>query len=949
MVTTRATLAIPTPLQELQEDHVALNTATAARRVTIVELVANPPLALVAVPNLYRLIPTSAAPAMGTTSASAVFAVLRTGGVATRPTTALPAVNRALETAPQRPLLGMAVGMALAALSSVTNCVLAASAAPLPYGYCGTTAEYCTDPDCQFAFGTCDSSHTPAGPTTLNDPRPLLGQVTYDNDIYDCAQNNVVALTYDDGPYLYTSQLLDILKSYGFKATFFMTGNNLHKGPIDETAPYPDLIKRMVAEGHQVASHTWSHYSLSNIPSDVRKQQMVKNERAIANIIGKYPTYMRPPYSQCNQASGCWADMKALGYHRVYFDLDTQDYLNPNTIQNSKNIVKQILATPGTTDYLSIQHDIVQQSVTNLTYYYFDLIKNKGWKGVTAGECLNDAPANWYRTPGGSGATPISPSTSIITSKTTATTSRTTSKASTTTPKSTAAAPTPTSGPECVVQAVPATSMEFEPGTLMSSTSFFRLALIVGLALVGKAASHEHHDDKIPEGEAISPDPIDTTLWIHIIVQIVAFGLIFPTGMVLGIVRSRWHVPLQTLGAIIALLGYFLGHAHGGRQFAHNIHASFATILMLLLLVQVLFGIYLKLHLEKKSQNTIHARIRRYFVLTHGVIGKVMPVVSWVQMLFGGITALGFCRDDHLGQCLAHFIMGSAFIGYGILLTILLLVGQAWLQRTGRSQEFFDSLIIAAWGCVNTFTEHRWGGPWVKNDLQHTSMGIVWWCAGLLGLWLSRKRDGRPKRNLIPAMVILITGWAMSAHPQSLELSTHVHAVFGYTLMAAGAARIIEIAFILRDRGSVDEEGKGDEASSWQYLTPFLLHASGLLFMGATEEQMAFLTNAHIHVSHVSYILILYSIAFLLFLFVTMLLNLYAAHAWPTNQPVVMKNAGSGVANGAIPLTNGHIDRRMRDAEEFELEGLMSDDEDDNDVGNKDGRGGKGVKHSQST
>lgn len=50
--------------------------------------------------------------------------------------------------------------------------------------------------------------------------------------------------------------------------------------------------------------------------------------------------------------------------------------------------------------------------------------------------------------------------------------------------------------------------MEIEPAPPMSSTSFFRLALVVGLALVGKAASHEHHDDKIPEGEAVSPDPI---------------------------------------------------------------------------------------------------------------------------------------------------------------------------------------------------------------------------------------------------------------------------------------------------------------------------------------------------------------------------------------------------------------------------------------------------------
>ncbi|KAI4213680.1 MAG: hypothetical protein LQ351_003646 [Letrouitia transgressa] len=438
---------------------------------------------------------------------------------------------------------------------------------------------------------------------------------------------------------------------------------------------------------------------------------------------------------------------------------------------------------------------------------------------------------------------------------------------------------------------------------------------IAGLCLVRTAIAHEHHDDKIPEGAAVSPDPIDSTLWIHIVIQIVTFGILFPVGMVLGIVRSRWHVPLQTAGGILTVLGYFLGHAHGGRQFKHNVHASFATILMFILIVQFAFGVYLRLHLEKG----FHGRVRKYAVIMHGVVGKTMPVVSWVQMLFGGITALGYCRDDHLGQCLAHFIMGSAFVGYGIILTILLLVGQTWLRRTGRSQEFFDSLLIAAWGCVNTFTEHRWGGPWVKNDLQHTSMGIVWWCAGLLGVWLSRKRDGQPKRNLIPAMVIILTGWGMSAHPQGLELSTKVHTVFGYTLMAAGAARIVEIAFVLRDRQSLDDQNE-EEINSWQYLTPFLLYASGFLFMGATEEQMALLSSAH--VTHVSYILILYSLAFLLFLYVAMLLHLYAVQVWPATPPKPNN------PNGTLQRPNGHLERRIHDAEEFELQGLISEDDD---------------------
>ena len=104
--------------------------------------------------------------------------------------------------------------------------------------------------------------------------------------------------------------------------------------------------------------------------------------------------------------------------------------------------------------------------------------------------------------------------------------------------------------------------------------------------------------------------------------------------------------------------------------------------------------------------------------------------------------------------------------------------------------------------------------------------------------------------------------------------------------------------------------------------------------MGATEEQMSLLSS--LHVTHVSYILLLYSIAFLMFLFVIMLLHLYAAYTWPisgdqNSQSVLPKMNGSGGAR-----RNGHVRgvgsigdaQRLRDAEEFELEGLMSDDED---------------------
>ena len=66
-------------------------------------------------------------------------------------------------------------------------------------------------------------------------------------------------------------------------------------------------------------------------------------------------------------------------------------------------------------------------------------------------------------------------------------------------------------------------------------------------------------------------------------------------------------------------------------------------------------------------------------------------------MIFGVATALGYCRDGNLGQCAAHYIMGSAFIGYAAILVIMLNLGGKWLERMGCSQEMLDSSVIMVW------------------------------------------------------------------------------------------------------------------------------------------------------------------------------------------------------------------------------------------------------------
>ncbi|CAG8797460.1 14837_t:CDS:2 [Gigaspora margarita] len=76
------------------------------------------------------------------------------------------------------------------------------------------------------------------------------------------------------------------------------------------------------------------------------------------------------------------------------------------------------------------------------------------------------------------------------------------------------------------------------------------------------------------------------------------------------------------------------------------------------------------------------------------------------------------------------------------------------------------------WGFVNTFTEYK------DNN---TSLEILWWAGGTVGVYLSRNG----KRNIMPALIILFTGYAMSLHAQASEISTKIHAMFGYVLMSA--------------------------------------------------------------------------------------------------------------------------------------------------------------------
>ncbi|KAI8094216.1 putative integral membrane protein [Thamnidium elegans] len=371
---------------------------------------------------------------------------------------------------------------------------------------------------------------------------------------------------------------------------------------------------------------------------------------------------------------------------------------------------------------------------------------------------------------------------------------------------------------------------------------------------------HTHDlDPALFNNSAATDEPIGLIMTLHIAFMVAAFGVLYPLGMVLGLAKNKWHVPVQILGTLLFVIGIFLAHAHDGRNYEpHIAHRWFADIVIWSVSSQLVLGVYLRLHLETGFQG----KIRPALTKVHKILGAAIPVIGYVQIVLGVIASLGFCYGESTGQCLAHFIMGSSFVAYGILLLLSLRVGGPWLLSNGKSQEWYDSWVIMVWGIVNTFTEHRWGHEWNHGDYQHTSMGIIWWAAGIVGVILSRNGQ----RSVIPSVLIILTAAAFQGHAQHVPNSGAIHSYFGYMLMAGGLSRIIEICFVWK-------QGQFKEISPWQYIPPLTLTLSGLLFMGSTEQQLAYLTVMGVDVS--SYSNILLSFGFIVFAFAFSLIYLW--------------------------------------------------------------------------
>lgn len=217
-------------------------------------------------------------------------------------------------------------------------------------------------------------SSTPMGDSLASLPKPSQSAPTKHSYNSCNVDGPYIAITFDDGPHPeYTPKLLDELKKRGLKATFFLVGQCV--------AEYPDIVKRMVAEGHEVANHSWSHPALTKLGAEGVRKQMENTNDAIRKACGVTPVVMRPPYGATSAILNK-RFAEDYGMKVILWSVDPLDwkYRNANKVYTS--IVQN--TKPGG---IILAHDIHATTVAAMPET-FDTLLAKGFKFVTVSELI---------------------------------------------------------------------------------------------------------------------------------------------------------------------------------------------------------------------------------------------------------------------------------------------------------------------------------------------------------------------------------------------------------------------------------------------------------------------------------------------------------------------------------------------------------------------------------
>ena len=205
----------------------------------------------------------------------------------------------------------------------------------------------------------------------LNGPLSLKGRVIAHRPAeFD---KRILALSIDDGPDpVITPRILAALKAHHAKATFFVLGANAHA--------HPEMLKHMIADGHEIGSHTYTH---ALHPSrEQADRELDRTGLEIKKHVGSVPTLFRPPGGNMKS----WTAKLALqqGYTVVLWTLSSAD----TATHSPEVIANNIIHTPSPGDNI-LMHDSASKAATaEALPRVLDTLSKQGWTFVTVSEMV---------------------------------------------------------------------------------------------------------------------------------------------------------------------------------------------------------------------------------------------------------------------------------------------------------------------------------------------------------------------------------------------------------------------------------------------------------------------------------------------------------------------------------------------------------------------------------
>ena len=184
-----------------------------------------------------------------------------------------------------------------------------------------------------------------------------------------------IAITFDDGPHpSNTPRLLDMLKQRNIKATFYVVGTNARR--------YPHLLRRMVAEGHEIGNHTENHPTLTKISTSEVRRELSVTHQAIVSATGVPPRTMRPPGGAINTELKTWIKSE-FGYPTILWTVDPEDWKRPGVGVVTSRLVSG--ARPGR---ILLAHDIHAPTIDAMPGT-LDQLLAKGFRFVTVSQLIS--------------------------------------------------------------------------------------------------------------------------------------------------------------------------------------------------------------------------------------------------------------------------------------------------------------------------------------------------------------------------------------------------------------------------------------------------------------------------------------------------------------------------------------------------------------------------------